>query len=390
MVSPKTWAFLALALFAVNAAQAQAQENYMLTDSQASVGPEGAFLMNEQGSPGQLALNIPALDPLGLGPDTIFWVAEPYSVVAREGVGTATVTLDGAVDVAAATTLHIALHAYVQDQPLIQLGASDINFGVQELLPDTVQTLVDIDGALIPANALIVLEVTAQGTDVLALQTDLLDFLVPGPESGVSGITTRTLDSDQDGIPDTIEIILGSNPTSPDTDGDGFSDNEELVNGNDLNDPNNHPEQGNNNLHADTDGDGLTDAVEAALGTNATSADSDGDGWSDGSEAYYGSNPLDANSTPIDRDADGIPDAVDAFPTDPDANDNGIVDGEEDNDGDGTTDGEGYQSTPTLPIEDGVKQTLTNLGSTGSSEILTALGLASVGLLLAAIGLARI
>jgi hypothetical protein len=46
---------------------------------------------------------------------------------------------------------------------------------------------------------------------------------------------------------------------------------------------------------ADVDGDGLTDSEEAELGTDPSLADSDGDGYSDFAEYTAGSDPLDFN-----------------------------------------------------------------------------------------------
>ncbi len=46
----------------------------------------------------------------------------------------------------------------------------------------------------------------------------------------------------------------------------------------------------------DDDNDGLTDSEEAALGTNPLSPDTDGDGVWDGDEVKCSSNPLDSQS----------------------------------------------------------------------------------------------
>ena len=58
-------------------------------------------------------------------------------------------------------------------------------------------------------------------------------------------------------------------------DGDGLSDSEELS-------------LGTNPCLADTDGDGISDAAELSFGTNPSLADTDGDGLSDGVELGYG------------------------------------------------------------------------------------------------------
>jgi hypothetical protein len=48
----------------------------------------------------------------------------------------------------------------------------------------------------------------------------------------------------------------------------------------------------------DTDGDGLSDSQEAALGTDPSTPDSDGDGYTDKQEVDFGSNPTDPASIP--------------------------------------------------------------------------------------------
>jgi hypothetical protein len=66
----------------------------------------------------------------------------------------------------------------------------------------------------------------------------------------------------------------------PDTDRDGLTDTEEKELGTD-------PDK------ADTDGDGLSDRTEKSLGTNPLRADTDGDGYSDGEEVEIKRDPND-------------------------------------------------------------------------------------------------
>ena len=68
-----------------------------------------------------------------------------------------------------------------------------------------------------------------------------------------------------------------------DADKDGLTNSEEEELGTD-------PES------ADSDGDGIDDAVEIEQGTDPTNADSDEDGLSDGEEDQYGSDPLSEDS----------------------------------------------------------------------------------------------
>jgi hypothetical protein len=100
------------------------------------------------------------------------------------------------------------------------------------------------------------------------------------------------IDSDLDGVNDTIEVALGSNPRSTDTDSDGISDLDEWNEGTDLN-------------HWDTDLDLVPDGKERTFGSSPTMADSDGEGLSDYLEFLLNSNP---NSE--DTDMDGASDLL--------------------------------------------------------------------------------
>jgi hypothetical protein len=64
-------------------------------------------------------------------------------------------------------------------------------------------------------------------------------------------------DRDGDGLANTVEVAVGSDPTKADSDGDGLTDKEEV-------------DGGSNPLLADTDGDGAPDALENKAGTSLT------------------------------------------------------------------------------------------------------------------------
>jgi CSLREA domain-containing protein len=103
-----------------------------------------------------------------------------------------------------------------------------------------------------------------------------------------------TSDRDGDGLSDSEEAILGTNPDDPDSDRDGLGDGEEIR------------DFGTNPLASDTDGDGLDDANELRLhGTDplvpdADRADCNQNAVPDASDI--------ASSTSADCDANAIPD----------------------------------------------------------------------------------
>lgn len=119
----------------------------------------------------------------------------------------------------------------------------------------------------------------------------------PTPTPTPTSIPVDSLDSDGDGLIDSAELRIGTNPYSVDTDFDGLSD---LLEVQLLTDP----------LIADTDADGLLDGDEVNRGTNPLRFDTDEDGLSDGDEVnIYGTNPLSQ-----DTDFDGVIDSADLFP----------------------------------------------------------------------------
>ncbi len=142
-------------------------------------------------------------------------------------------------------------------------------------------------------------------------------------------------DQDRDGLPDGLELVVGSDPRNTDSDGDGLGDHYELFETYPVHDPSNGDTDGDglgdggedvdgdgldtatesaaltNPLEPDSDFDGLGDAEELALGTDPLHPDTDGDGLEDGVEVEIGSDPLNA-----DTDGDGTGDAEDTHTVD--------------------------------------------------------------------------
>ncbi len=236
-------------------------------------------------------------------------------------------------------------------------------------------------------------EVNTYGTNPLVSDSDS-DGLSDGDEVNVYGTNPMMADSDNDGLIDPTEIN-GKNPTQPmdaDTDKDGLLDGYEdashdgALNYNET-DPNNPDwdrdtlqdgcevlgKNPTNPFEMDTDKDGLADGVEDANHnciqdainrsfneTDPNNPDSDSDTLTDGLEVL-GNNPT--NAMKADTDGDGLPDGVEdknlngAFdagetnPTNPDSDQDVLLDGCEvkgsnptnplhpDSDGDGLLDG---------------------------------------------------
>ena len=176
-------------------------------------------------------------------------------------------------------------------------------------------------------------------------------------------INALDIDDDDDGLNTSVELAIGTNFLLADTDGDGITDLEEI--GKHVNKP--MDSDGDGTIDAldtednnDQDNDGLPDAVEAMLNTDPTKQDTDGDGINDGDEVGKDSN------APLDKDLDGIIDALDTV-DDSDTDNDGLTDAQEkklgsdptkvDSDGDGIND---YQEignnleTPLDSDEDGI------------------------------------
>ncbi|MEM7383617.1 MAG: LamG-like jellyroll fold domain-containing protein [Verrucomicrobiota bacterium] len=142
-----------------------------------------------------------------------------------------------------------------------------------------------------------------------AITAEEVGQLKDNPGSSLPVGDNAPIDSDGDGLVDTREAELGTDPLVTDTDGDtlsdfdevevhmtnplvldtdedGFEDGVELAAGNDPTDPSD----------GDNDRDGLTNGQEAELGTDPLNRDTDGDRFSDSFEVANGFDPLDPNS----------------------------------------------------------------------------------------------
>ncbi|ACY17390.1 OmpA family protein [Haliangium ochraceum] len=191
------------------------------------------------------------------------------------------------------------------------------------------------------------------------------------PNDGADDALNVPLDTDDDGLTDDEESLIGSDPNDADTDDDGLRDGDEVhwmldSDGDSL----------INVLDADSDNDGLFDGTEAGVAaadadtdesrgtfiadadpsttTSMIDADTDDGGVRDGAEDANHNGAIDGGETdpnegaddvaPEDSDGDGLTDVEEATfgsdPNDADSDDDGLRDGDEpnwniDQDGDG-------------------------------------------------------
>lgn len=116
-------------------------------------------------------------------------------------------------------------------------------------------------------------------------QNGLFDPEEVEDDPSIEEVNCQAIDTDEDGLSDEDELLLGTDPFDPDTDGDGLLDGTEvdIAAGTGCPDP----------LDADSDDDGLADGEESLLGTDSCNADSDNDGIPDGIDPL----PLDSGGT---------------------------------------------------------------------------------------------
>lgn len=114
----------------------------------------------------------------------------------------------------------------------------------------------------------------------ISWEPDRLSPLFPRVSLDVTSISVSggdgDADADNDGLTDSLELEIGTNPNVADTDGDGLLDGTEV----DLAAESGCP----NPLNPDSDTDGLLDGVEVTAGTDPCNPDTDGDGVQDGTD----------------------------------------------------------------------------------------------------------
>ena len=139
-------------------------------------------------------------------------------------------------------------------------------------------------------------------------------------------------DSDSDGIKDGVESFWGTDPQIADTDGDGLNDGEELLWCFDF--------DGDGKINAldrDSDNDGVNDGVEMGVSgedsdpttiTSMINIDCDNDGLMDGEEDSNGNGQVDGD-TNLNGLIDGLEEWYESAPTDLDSDDDGVTDDDE-------------------------------------------------------------
>lgn len=124
-------------------------------------------------------------------------------------------------------------------------------------------------------------------------ETDADNDGLPDYMEMVLGTNLNNKDTDSDGLPDGYEVLtLGTDPLKADTDGNGVKDSDEDADGDKLTNLEEY-KLDTSPINPDTDGDGLNDYEEVyTYHTDPLNADTDGDGLSDGDDVALGFSPL--------------------------------------------------------------------------------------------------
>lgn len=305
-------ALLLLPLSAAGQPPAEQQDLYLTGETGAVHGVADALLMQEElagtGSSVVFSSGTPLLPVGGQTQESVSWYWPGDYALTREILQDAGFVAYLQANTQVFAELDVSLFARQPSGAESLLGRADQAVSLGGSQVTEVRVVLPTAGRTVDADATLRLEVSVEGPNVA---TVLLYDDAETP-SRLEGLVTRPLDSDRDGLPDTVEERLGSDPL-------------------DRSDP--------RDASYDSDGDGLSDADERALGTDPRTADSDMDGWVDGAEVRVGTDPLDANSFPADQDGDGLPDGYEVRTgtrvDDADSDGDGVSDCDEDPDGDG-------------------------------------------------------
>lgn len=191
------------------------------------------------------------------------------------------------------------------------------------------------EGASATQTAVYSLSATQTAMANMGLQDSDGDGLSDSKEIEI-GTDPFNPDTDADELLDGDEVLRGTDPLNPDTDGDGLSEGEEVL------------RRATDPLNPDTDGDVLRDGDEVQRGTDPLIPDSDSDGLMDGDEVQRGTDPLNPD-TDGDKLIDGEEVRIGTNPLNPDSDNDRLIDGDEtppcpdplnpDTDGDGILDG---------------------------------------------------
>ena len=142
-----------------------------------------------------------------------------------------------------------------------------------------------VENQVVNNNVVVTSETATKTPEFVPTQTtpvsEELTVVTSTPIGLVTPPVSDLTDTDNDGLTDEEETVLGTNINLTDTDNDGLNDFDEVK----LNNTNAN--------QVDTDGDGLSDYEEIKIyKTDPTTVDSDNDGYQDKSEIDSGYNPL--------------------------------------------------------------------------------------------------
>lgn len=221
----------------------------------------------------------PGLDVLGIvqTPASQAWISQTGWDKDLELVGDAEATLYFTANAQALNTIFVVRLYDIAPDGVDTLISEDAQQFVTALSPTPVEFHLSTTGLIVRQGHTLRMEAIPQTANVAVI----LQYGGSTP-SAIHSLGARWLDSDADGVPDSDEIAVGRNPL------DAL---DEIA-----------------SSGPDDDKDGLSNTLEDTLGTNPSNADSDGDGFGDGLEVHAGTDPLDPNSKPYDVNHNGLPD----------------------------------------------------------------------------------